>query len=269
MLLLFQSQAGGRQPVAAAGLPPSAVHELTPFERFVDKLELDDKKQLPDVVKIFSGSAAPGAAIGREMIQARLRMVDLDGKPEAAPVLEAYTAAVAKMTSLDARAFQQVYALLQKNQQSKAPDAFVLTAGLLDVSLPRTAGRRAGPNDPRPTRLELLTALFTLDGGQKKQVKSIMDAEFKASSPARDQWNASRLAIGAAIQSGKAAAEIDAAVAKHAADATTMAVAEARALAKIVAALTPEQKANAAAIQSAVFHLRLAFTGKKWDVSPE
>jgi hypothetical protein len=77
------------------------------------------------------------------------------------------------------------------------------------------------------------------------------------------------MAIGKAIQSGSAPAEIDQLVAKHAEDVAQMGASESRALAKIFALLTPEQKANTSAIQLAVFHMRLAFTGKKWDVSPE
>jgi len=77
------------------------------------------------------------------------------------------------------------------------------------------------------------------------------------------------MAIGKAVQSGASAADIDAAVAKHAADASAMGAAEARAFAKIMAVLTAEQKANTAGIQSTIFSIRLAFAGKKWDVSPE
>lgn len=266
-LLLLQGS-GIRQPAGSQGPPLTGTHEPTSFERFVDKLALDDK-QLPDTGKIFSAAAAPGTAIGRDMIAARLRLVDVDGKPEAAPVMDALNAAALKLTALDAKTFQQVYALLEKGQQKSAPEGFVLSAGLLDMSTPRAAGgRRAGPNDPRPTRLDLIVALFTLTGDQKKQVKTILDADHKAAASMRDQWTASRTAVGKAIQSG-VQADVDAAVTKHAPDAAQMAAAEARALAKIIAVLTPEQKANTAAIQTSVFHLRLVFAGKKWDVSPE
>lgn len=269
-LMLFQGQAGAKQKTAGGPAPTFAVHEPTAFERFAEKLNLDDTKQLPEVAKIFSAAAAPGAAIGRDMIMGRLRLIELDGQPAAGPALDALTASAAKLTALDVKTYQQVYALLDKGQQSKTPDAFVLTAGLLDVSAPRAGrgGGRGGGNDMPPTRMELLTAAFPLDGNQKKQVKAIMDDEFKASSAARDQWIASRSAIGKAIQAGAAAA-IDQAVAKHAADAAAMAAAEARAMAKIVALLTPEQKANASGLQQAVYGMRLAFAGKKWDVSPE
>jgi Spy/CpxP family protein refolding chaperone len=269
-LILFQG-AGGRRPAGSDGPPIAAAHEPTPFEVFAQKLNLDDEKQLPQVAKLLSAGATQGSPIGREMIQARLKLVDLDGKPEAAAVVDAITASAAKLTAIDAKTFQQIYAVLEKGQQSKAPEAFVLEAGLLDMATPRAGGARGGRGlaDIRPGRLELLTTLFTLTDAQKKQVKSIMDAEYKSSSAVRDQWTASRAAIGKAIQSGAAQPDLDQAVTKHAADAAQMAAAEARALAKIFALLTPEQKANTNAIQLSVFHLRLAFAGKKWDVSPE
>ncbi|TAK15850.1 MAG: periplasmic heavy metal sensor [Acidobacteria bacterium] len=268
MLLVFQGQAGGRRPAAAAGEPPRP-GELTPFERFVEKLELDEK-QLPEVGKIFTAGAAEAAPTGREMIQARLRLVDLDGKPDdAAPVVAGLTAAALKMTTIDVRTYQRVHALLVKGQQSKSAEAFLMMAGLLDVATPRAGGRRGGGPGGGLTRMELLTAMFSLDGNAKKQVKSILDADYKAAASARDQWTATRTAIGTAIQSGKEPAAIEQAVTAHAPAASAVAVLEMKALAKILAALTPEARANTAAVQMAVYALRGAFSGKKWDVAPE
>lgn len=273
MLLVFQSQ-GGRGGGGGGALPPSpSYHEPTPFERFVDKLDLDSKKQLPDVSKIFTAASAESTPIGREMIQLRLRLLDLDGKPDdAAPVLAAYTTAATKMTGLEARTFQQVYALLTSKQQPKSADAFLLMTGLLDVAVPRASRgdrRGGGGGEASQTRMELLTSLFTLDGSQKKQVKSIMDAESKAQAPLRDQWTTSRAAIGTAIQAGKGPADIDQAVATHAAQAASMASVEMKTLARIVAVLTAEQKAKTAAIQVSVYMMRGAFAGKKWDITPD
>lgn len=268
-MLMFQGVARPKTEPGADGPPIAKAHEPTPFERFAEKLALDDKKQVPDVARILSGATAAGNAIGREMAAARIRLIDVDGKPEAAATLESLNASSLKMAALDTKTFQQIYATLEKGQQSKAPDAFLLTAGLLDLAAPRIGSGQRGLADIRPTRTELFTAVFTFEGDQKKQFKAIMDTEYKASAATRDAWTASRMAIGKAIQSGAAAAEIDAAIAKHAADGAAMAAAEARAMAKIVATLTPEQKAKAGAIPVAAQFMRLAFAQKKWDVSPE
>ena len=264
MVLLFQT-AGGRGGGGGGALPPSpAFREPTPFERFVAKLDLDDKKQLPDVEKIFTTASAESTAVGRELIQLRLRMVD-----DAAPVVGAYTAAATKMGGVEARTFQQVYALLTTNQQKKSADAYLLMAGLLDVALPRAPQGARGGGAASLTRMDFLISAFTLDGAQKKQVKSIMDADYKAAKPLREQWIASRTAIGLAIQSAKTPAELDQAVSAHAAQAAAMAAAEANALAKITAVLTAEQKAKTVAIQASVYVLRGAFAGKKWDTTPD
>jgi Spy/CpxP family protein refolding chaperone len=274
MLLVLQSQQGGRGGDGGGALPPPpAFHEPTPFERFVDKLNLDSKQQLPDVAKIFTATIAETTPVGREMVQLRLRMIEVDGKPdEAAPVLAAYTTAATKLTGIEARTYQQVYALLKKDQQTKSAEAFLLMEGLLDVPLPRAAqgDRRGGGGGGAASlsRMELLTSLFGLEGGQKKQVKSIMDAESKAAASLRDQWTATRAAIGTAIQAGKGPFDIDQAVSRHAADATLMASAEMKALVKIMAVLTAEQKAKVVAIQASAFFMRGAFTGKKWDTTP-
>ena len=276
-LLLFQSQQGGASRGGNGGgalPPPPAFHEPTPFERFVDKLDLDSKTQLPDVEKIFTTASAETTPIGRELIQLRLRMFELDSKPgEMAPVLAAYTTSATKMTAVEARTFQQVYALLNAKQQTKSADAFLLMAGLLDPPLPR-AGRGdrrggGGGGTENMTRMEFLTALFTLDGSEKKQVKSIMDAESKAAASLRDQWTTSRGVVGLAIQNGKGPADLDQAVSAHAAHAVAMAALEMKVLARIVAVLTPEQQAKIPAIQASVFLMRGAFTGKKWDTTPE
>ncbi len=269
-LFVFQTQAGRGGGGGEALPPPPAFHEPTPFERFVDTLNLDDKKQLPDVEKLFTATAAETAPIGRDMIRLRLRLFELDGKPdETAPVLAAYTASATKLTAVEARTFQQVFALLNRNQQSKSADAFLLMAGLLDLPMPRAGGRRGGAATTSLTRMELLTAMFTLDGSQKKQVKSIMDAEFKAQAALRDQWTTSRGVIGLAIQTGRSPAEIDQAVSAHVAQAVTMTTEEMKTLARITTVLTAEQNANVPAIHASVYLMRGAFTGKKWDVTPE
>jgi Spy/CpxP family protein refolding chaperone len=252
--------------------PPVTVQDPTPFELFVAKLDLDDKTQQQDTAKIFTSSAAEAATIGKDVTQLRARIVEVGlASGDMAPVTASYTAASTRLTGLEVRTFQQVFALLQKKQQSKASEAFVLMAGLLDPALPGSQGGRRGRGGfggGGATRLEVLTTVLKLEGDQKKQVKSIMDAEYKAAATVRDTWTKSRVAVGTAIQTGAASSDIEQAIARHAADAATMASAEMQALVKILAVLTPEQKNNTA-IQTAIFAMRRAFTGKKWDVTPD
>lgn len=272
LLLIATPQQGRGGNGGGAMPPPVSVQDPTPFELFVDKLDLDDKTQQQDTAKIFTGSAAEAAVIGKDVTSLRARMIETAmASGDLAPVVAAYTATSTKLTGLEVRTFQQVFALLQKKQQSKGAEAFVLMAGLLDPALPGSQGGRRGRGGfggGGATRFEVLTSLLKLEGDQKKQAKSIMDAEYKSAAATRDAWGKSRAAVGMAIQNGQAQPEIDQAITKHAADASAMAAIEMQALAKILAVLPSEQKNNTA-IQTAIFAMRRAFTGKKWDVTPD
>lgn len=117
------------------------------------------------------------------------------------------------------------------------------------------------------TRLGALTLVLKLDEAQKKAAKATLDGAFKAAAPLRTSLDAAREKLGAAVAAGDPS-QIDAATAVYAEQATLMAKAEAQALARVVAGLTPEQ-APAAAVQMAASYMRGAFVGKKWDAAPD
>ena len=144
VLLLVAAASMGQRGADSngSGAPPQTGEDPTPFEQFEAKLKLDSRRQTPEVVKIFTAAAADATPVSQEMIQLRLKMVSLDGKPdELGPVMTSYTAAAAKMTGIEIRAFQKVYALLDKNQQSKSAEAFVIMAGIFHPPTPRTTSR--------------------------------------------------------------------------------------------------------------------------------
>ena len=131
-------------------------------------------------------------------------------------------------------------------------------------------GGDAGPRVPQAaTRMAALTAAFTLDEDQKKQVKTIFDDGYKNAAPLRQSLEKSRTALGLAIQSGKSQAVIDDATQVYAKEATAMMQAEIKALARFVQVLTPEQRANQNAMQSATYMMRGIFVWKKWDTAPD
>ena len=71
-------------------------------------------------------------------------------------------------------------------------------------------GGGAGGGTPLPTnRLGLLTMALSLSDEQKKGVKTVLDAEYKAAAPLRDALGKSRLALGLAIQNQKTPAEVE------------------------------------------------------------
>src|SRR3972149_2976825 len=117
-LVVPMAQRGGGG--GGGGAPQGGPTDPTPFEQFVDKFHLDERRQLPEVQKLFVAAAMAGEAISKEMMPLRVRMVELDGKPEELrPVVAAYGTQAQKMAALEARTFEQVYAILKDGQKSK------------------------------------------------------------------------------------------------------------------------------------------------------
>jgi len=131
-------------------------------------------------------------------------------------------------------------------------------------------GGGAGGGTPLPTnRLGILTMALTLSDEQKKSVKTVLDAEYKAAQPLRDALVKSRLALGLALQNQKAAAEIEDATKRYAEQSSAMAQAETKALVKVLKVLTDEQRANQAVMRWAVSMSRGMLADKKWDTAPD
>ena len=120
------------------------VQVRTPAQQVADRLKLDAKTQVPVVDRIFADAMKEAAPIGVQMLQLRQQLVNLElgKKPdEMKAVVDAYAAAAAKMAGVEARAFASVYATLKPNQQSNAPQAFALMAGMFQPPPPRAGGR--------------------------------------------------------------------------------------------------------------------------------
>jgi hypothetical protein len=150
--------------------------------------------------------------------------------------------------------------------------AFMAISGLgglraQDIVSPTPTGR-----DPVPTnRLDILAASFGLSKDQKNAVKTRLDSAHKEAAPVRARLLASRGAIVAALQAGKPQQDVDQTVAAHAADITAMTLLEVKALAEVLAMLTPEQQAAARTngIRTPFFLFRSIFLDeRRWNVAP-
>jgi hypothetical protein len=127
-----------------SGAPPLDLITPTPFQRFVNLLRLDTRSQVPAVQETFSAAFKEAAPVGREMLQLRQQLVNLalaNRRDEMKPVVDAYAAAAARMTGIETGAFASVYRTLKPNQQSGAPQAFAVIAGMFHPSAPRGGGR--------------------------------------------------------------------------------------------------------------------------------
>lgn len=127
-----------------SGAPPLDLTTPTPFQQFVNRLRLDTRSQLPAVQETFAAAVREAAPVGQEMLQLRQQLVNLalaNRRDEIKPVVDAYAAAAARMTGIETRAFASVYRTLKPNQQSGAPEAFAVIAGMFHPSAPRGGGR--------------------------------------------------------------------------------------------------------------------------------
>jgi Spy/CpxP family protein refolding chaperone len=131
-------------------------------------------------------------------------------------------------------------------------------------------GGGGGGGMPQPTtRLAMLTTALTLSDAQKKDVKKVLDDAYKAAAPIRQALSTSRLGLGLAIQNQQPAAELEAATRQYADQASAMAQAETKALAKVLKILTEEQRANPTVMRWALAMSRGMLADKKWDTSPD
>jgi hypothetical protein len=148
--------------------------------------------------------------------------------------------------------------------------ALLVVAAFPTRALTQRGGSGAPPIPLEQTRLNVLESGFRLNKDQKKSVKAMLDDAHKSAAPVREALTRTHAAIGAAIQSGKSQADIDAAVNEYAQEAAAMTALEMKALAQVLQALDLEQRGNQQAVRSAFFLMRGIFIdNKRWDDTPD
>jgi hypothetical protein len=112
-----------------------------------DKLKLN-KEQKEQATQILSAAMEKAAPTRDLLTKGRIGIANgITGKvpeEELRKLLGEYTAASATMTGIEADVFAKLYALLKPNQQSKAPQAFELLAGMFDGGGMQGGGRNRG-----------------------------------------------------------------------------------------------------------------------------
>jgi len=141
---------GGRGGDMGAGMPQ--VRRQSKQEMLLDKLKLN-KDQKEDAAKILSAAMEKAAPARDQLSKGRMVIANaITGKAsedDLKKLLGQYTAVNATMTGIEAEAFGKLYALLKPNQQSKAPQAFELMAGMfagsgMGVGMGRGRGQGQG-----------------------------------------------------------------------------------------------------------------------------
>ena len=122
---------GGRSGDMGAGMPQ--VRRLSKQEMLLDKLKLN-KDQKEEATKILSAAMEKAAPARDQLTKGRVLIANaITGKAseeDLKKLLGEYTKVGVTMTGIEAEAFGKLYALLKPNQQSKAPQAFELMAGM-------------------------------------------------------------------------------------------------------------------------------------------
>jgi hypothetical protein len=124
---------GGIANAIGSGGGRAQVPSLTREDVLFDKLKLD-KEQREEAAKILS-TAKEKAAPARDLLAKRRiaianAITSKASGDDLKALMDEYTALNATMTGIEAEAFGKLYALLQPNQQSKAPQTFELMTGL-------------------------------------------------------------------------------------------------------------------------------------------
>jgi hypothetical protein len=122
---------GGGGSETGGGMPQ--VRRQTKAEMLFDKLKLN-KEQREEAVTILSAAMEKAAPVRDQINKGRMVIANaITGKASEEDIknlLGQFTAVNAQMTGIEAEAFGKLYATLKPNQQSKAPQAFELMAGM-------------------------------------------------------------------------------------------------------------------------------------------
>jgi LTXXQ motif family protein len=112
---------------------PMQVRRQTRAEMLFDKLKLN-KEQKDEAVTILSAAMEQAAPVRDQITRGRAVIANAitskASEEDIKNLLGQFTAVNVKMTGIEAEAFGKLYALLKPNQQSKAPQAFELMAGM-------------------------------------------------------------------------------------------------------------------------------------------
>src|ERR1017187_5536133 len=123
----------GGGPSAGPGAPMTQVRRQTKQDMLFDKLKLN-KEQKEEATKILAAAMEKAAPTRDLLTKGRIAIANAitgkAGEDEFKALLGEYTKVNATMTGIEAEAFGKLYALLKPNQQSKAPQAFELMAGM-------------------------------------------------------------------------------------------------------------------------------------------
>jgi hypothetical protein len=123
---------GGMDAGGMGGGMPGGMRRQTKEELLLEKLKLN-KDQKEEAMKILSAAREKAAPVRDQLTKGRQVIVSVmleKREEDVKKLMGDYAIVSAQMTGIEAEAFAKIYALLKPNQQSKAPQAFELMAGM-------------------------------------------------------------------------------------------------------------------------------------------
>ena len=123
---------GGMDAGGMGGGMPGGMRRQTKEELLLEKLKLN-KDQKEEAMKILSAAREKAAPVRDQLTKGRQVVVSVmleKREEDVKKLMGDYAIVSAQMTGIEAEAFAKIYALLKPNQQSKAPQAFELMAGM-------------------------------------------------------------------------------------------------------------------------------------------
>jgi len=142
---------GGRGGGGGGDMAPSMgpARKQTKMEMLFDKLKLNNQ-QKEDVAAILQATNEKAAPVRDQLAKGRATIANAlmakTSEEDIKKLMAAYTQVATMMTQVEAEAFGKIYATLKPNQQSKAPQAFELMAGMFSGTTAGAGGRgRGGP----------------------------------------------------------------------------------------------------------------------------
>lgn len=115
------------------GMSMPRVQRQSKLDMTADKLKLN-KDQKEQVVTIFQAAMEEARPVNEQILKGREviagAMITGKSDDDIKKMMEQFAGLTAQMTAIETKAFGKVYALLKPNQQSKAPAAFELMAGM-------------------------------------------------------------------------------------------------------------------------------------------
>ena len=122
----------GRGEGGMGGGMPGGVRRQSKEELLLDKLKLN-KDQKEEAMKILSAAREKAAPLRDQLNKGRPIIVGAmlqKREDDVKKLMGDYATVSAQMTGIETEAFAKLYALLKPNQQSKAPQAFEMMAGM-------------------------------------------------------------------------------------------------------------------------------------------